>query len=582
MSSFPVAAPLVALVLVECVVGLPKRSRWPVASVFTAIAIAAAAPDQVLPVAVVTAMVAAAAWRPWEHRRPIAAPALSRLAVIVATAGAVQVLEPPGAAALGAAVAVLAGHVGNRVTVSRAAQLIGSPALAALVADSAANQLLVVPIAIAAAMISEVHGGRFRSRNLEPNTGLEVQASSTRPGVNAEAAGAIFLARMPDITATIPSGDTDALMAQIGRRVRPYGAMFHSEDMLTWSVPRSEALEMQQAVLQALKELKRPIKVGNYELLLNPAAGLAIEPGASAHHLRRAVRAARHAATVPGRVWIDRATDWANHDDDLRLIADIPTAITAKQVTPAYQPLVNRHGEVIAVEALARWDHPQHGNVPPSRFIPLAARSGTLSALTISIINQTLAHLEQWHADGHMVWAQVNLDPSLLNDPDWFSEIQHALARSNVDPKWLLLEITESEAIQPETERVIFELRELGMRIAIDDFGVGQSSLARLRDMPIDQLKFDRSFTEHVDTDPHAAAVLAATLRLADVLGIQTVCEGVETDGQAEKLNRLGCDIQQGYLYGRPVVSEQLFAGCAAVPHDSSSMASENAEPTVA
>jgi len=250
-------------------------------------------------------------------------------------------------------------------------------------------------------------------------------------------------------------------------------------------------------------------------------------------------------------------------DDSTRLqkVEELRIALTTDQLVLHYQPKVDLDtGDVHSVEALVRWEHPTNGLVYPDAFLHLVEESGLMPALTRVVLVQALDQVAQWHAHGQPLTVAVNLSASSLVDSDLPRQVASMLAARRVSPQALQLEITE-EFLMADRERarsILTLLRNTGIQISVDDYGTGYSSLSYLRDLPIDELKLDRSFIVPMADDTRAAALVASTIALAHSLGLRMVAEGVETDVAYSELRRLGCDQAQGYFMCRPMPAAEL------------------------
>ena len=240
----------------------------------------------------------------------------------------------------------------------------------------------------------------------------------------------------------------------------------------------------------------------------------------------------------------------------LELERDLREALQSGQFELHYQPQICAADDrVCGVEALLRWRHPVRGMVSPLTFIPVAEETGIIQPLGLWVLDEACRQLAAWRREGiDGVRMAVNLSAQQLRSPDLIGEVRAALRRHGLGHGDLELEVTESTAMT-DPERAIGQLkalRDLGVHLAIDDFGTGYSSLAYLKLLPIQTLKLDRAFVSDIETDENDAAISAATLALAHSLGLTVVAEGIETEGQSEFLRRHGCDVLQGYLFGRP------------------------------
>ena len=212
------------------------------------------------------------------------------------------------------------------------------------------------------------------------------------------------------------------------------------------------------------------------------------------------------------------------------------------------------------MEALLRWNDPDRGLVYPDDFIPAAEEMSLLEPIGDWVIGALAQQILDWREQGLQPHVSFNVSPRQLHRPDFGAELAARLADLEIDPAWLTMELTESATLR-EPERIgpiLRELSEAGLRLAIDDFGAGWSSLARLRLLPVDILKIDRSFLREIPEDPEAGAIVDAVIALSDALGMDTVAEGVETRVQALFLAAQGCRLAQGRFFGDPVPAAEL------------------------
>ncbi len=236
-------------------------------------------------------------------------------------------------------------------------------------------------------------------------------------------------------------------------------------------------------------------------------------------------------------------------------------AIQHHQLLLHYQPKLDlRSGEVDAVEALARWQHPTRGLLYPDDFIPAAEQSGLIRPLTLEVLELALRQCRLWWDIGLQIAVAVNLSASNLLDSQLPAQVAALLQHTGLPPEALYLEITETTLMLDHirSAEVLGALRRLGVRIAVDDYGTGYCSLAYLREFPVDELKLDKSFVVHLAEDPIAAAIVKSTIDLAHALGLLIVVEGVETEDALRQLVRYGCDLAQGYHIARPKPGAEL------------------------
>lgn len=247
----------------------------------------------------------------------------------------------------------------------------------------------------------------------------------------------------------------------------------------------------------------------------------------------------------------------------LRGIEELRRAIDRSELVLHYQPKVDlRTGRLDGVEALVRWQHPERGLLAPDAFIPQAERYGFMRLLTAGVLSQALDQVSAWRQGDGPTSVAVNVSASNLLDTDLPEQIATMLAMRELPGEALTVEITEGVlmADPDRASRVLHSLRALGVHISIDDYGTGYSSLARLRDLPVTELKLDRSFVQQIDHDARSDAIVESTIQLAHSLGLRLVAEGIETESACRRLAAMGCDIGQGYHLGRPT-SADAFTG---------------------
>ncbi|MFC4071758.1 putative bifunctional diguanylate cyclase/phosphodiesterase [Actinoplanes subglobosus] len=247
---------------------------------------------------------------------------------------------------------------------------------------------------------------------------------------------------------------------------------------------------------------------------------------------------------------------------DAALAEALEGALQRDEFTVVYQPIVDlASGRVVAAEALLRWQHPLHGAVSPATFIPVAERSGEIVGIGRWVLEQAVRQVAAWREAGADLTVTVNVSPRQLQEPQLARDVLAVLERAGVPPRSLVVEVTESAMVDEAVEiAVLRRLRSAGVKIAIDDFGTGYSSLQYLTRLPVDVLKVDRGFVARLDGTAEGAAIAEAVIRLAQILRLTTVAEGIETEQQAVELRALGSERGQGYLFSRPVAPEQVFA----------------------
>lgn len=314
-----------------------------------------------------------------------------------------------------------------------------------------------------------------------------------------------------------------------------------------------------------LARLAAPLDIGGHHIVPHCSIGIALYPehGRSGEELmRHADLALYHAKEAGGKAGCFYAESMGRRAEErLLLEIDLRDGLCRDEFEVWYQPQVSfASGEVVAVEALLRWQHPRLGQIPPSRFIPLAEECGLIWELGAHVLERALAQVRAWDAHGHKVQRMaVNVSARQLR-PGFAQLVEDLLAASGVDPRRLELEITESTygLDGPHLLELIRRLSLRGVGFAVDDFGVGYSSLAQLKRFPVSVLKIDRAFTEELVGSAQNRAIVQAITTLSRILGLRTVAEGVEEVEQNHILRELGCDDAQGYFHGRPMPPAQL------------------------
>ena len=323
-----------------------------------------------------------------------------------------------------------------------------------------------------------------------------------------------------------------------------------------------------QAVRRArhlVDSLAEPMAISGVQLRIEASVGVAVcrdgrtETGELLRQAGQALMEAKELRT--GVAAYDSARDRSS-TDSLTLLAELPAALaTTDQIVLALQPAVDLEtGAPTGVEALTRWRHPRRGDLSPADFIAQVESSELLAAFTRYVLDRSLEAAAAWAAAGLDLPISVNVSARSLLDPTLPSQVFDALRRHRVPAGRLVLEITETVAVRDETivYGVLKALRESGVKISVDDFGTGFSTLSFVAMVPFDELKVDRSFVAAMTEKPAAAAVVRGAVELADRIGVRVVAEGVETAEQRAALLALGCTTAQGYHFCRPMPADKI------------------------
>ena len=314
------------------------------------------------------------------------------------------------------------------------------------------------------------------------------------------------------------------------------------------------------------ERLREPIVIDGVRMGVQASIGISVAPDHAdsvVMLLKRADIALYRAKSARGDIQVYRPEIDQHTVERLSLLGDLHSAIDHAEFVLAYQPQVcTRTGDVVGVEALARWVHPRHGLIGPDVFIPLAESSGLIGPLSRWGIETAVASLARWRAQGHDLTMAVNISARLLSDLDLPVFIADALERNQVPASRLTVEVTESTimADPKRASEVLGRLRELGVSLAVDDYGTGYSSLSYLRRIAVDELKIDKSFILQMGLDDNSAIIVRSTVELAHSLGLVVTAEGVEDLPTLEALQGLGCDRVQGFFHSRPLSSLALEA----------------------
>ena len=330
-------------------------------------------------------------------------------------------------------------------------------------------------------------------------------------------------------------------------------------------LPEVESEEDALAAADKIRNaLSIPIAVRDQSLEVEASAGIALYPdhGFDPETLLQHAEVAMYNAkrSKAGRELYGNA----RHEfspERLRLVQDLRGGIASGQLELHYQPKIRlSDNRVVGVEALARWNHPERGLIPPDTFIPLAERTGLIRPLTVAVLESATDQLAAWRSKGIELGMAVNLSPRNLLDHELPHQMKRLLEERHLPTTWLELELAENTiTADPKRARdVLARLDAMGIWLAIDDFGTGSSSLDYLEQLPVTTLKIDRSFVNGMADNEDDAAIVGSTISLGRNLGLRVVAEGVETEETLERLRRLGCDLVQGYLLSRPLPAAEF------------------------
>lgn len=354
---------------------------------------------------------------------------------------------------------------------------------------------------------------------------------------------------------------------RLGSCLRPEDTLVRmSGDEFAVLAPRLKQSEDGARIAQRLREaLRPPFQINEREIFVTASIGVSMFPGDGVSVpdlLRHAETAMYWAKEAGGDAFhlYNSSMDLAAHER-LTLEGGLRQALRQGEFALLYQPQVElTTGWMVGAEALVRWNHPKMGQVPPSKFIPLAEETGMILPLGEWVLREACAQAARWQRQSRPMRVAVNISARQFDQPGLVELVTQALDQTGLAPTLLDLELTESTIVKhPEQAiKTLYALRALGVRLSLDDFGTGYSALSSLRRFPLDVLKVDRSFIMEIAQRPEDQAVVRAVIALAHALGLETVTEGVETEEQRTTLQSLGCDMMQGYLHSRPMLPSLL------------------------
>ena len=321
----------------------------------------------------------------------------------------------------------------------------------------------------------------------------------------------------------------------------------------------------ESAAQRILDSLTAPFRAGGTELYVSASIGISLYPqdGDEPGSLLRNADAAMLESKKGGHAYVVSNRGALDSSAKLRFVTRLRKAVESQRWTLHYQPVLDlATGRMRGVEALIRWIEADGTMVPPGDFIPVAEELGLIEAIGDWVVRELVYQSQAWRELDIDLSVSFNLSPRQFWQPDLAKGILERIGEGGVDPSKVVVEITESSAMaDPDRAQAILEdLHAGGLRIAIDDFGTGYSSLARIREMPVDVLKIDRSFVSGVDVDPQNQSIVAAFIELARGLGLTTLAEGIETEGELAFVRDRGCVMGQGFYFSKAVPPEEIIA----------------------
>ncbi len=320
---------------------------------------------------------------------------------------------------------------------------------------------------------------------------------------------------------------------------------------------------MARTLLDAMRE---PFRVNGSEVFISGSIGVAIFPndGDSCDTLLKHAGVAMNQAKLSGRNAYEFYSPSMNARalERLSLENQLRRALERDELLAVYQPKVNlKTGQVMGSEALMRWHHPERGSISPGQFIPLAEETGLIVPFGQWVLSTACKQNKMWHSAGlAKIRVAVNVSARQFRDGKFVQTLVNALEVSKLDPQYLTLELTENTIMENAQENLnlLHEIKEIGIKLSVDDFGTGYSSLSYLKQLPLDELKIDRSFISGIRSETDDAPIVTAIIAMAHSLGLRVVVEGIETEHQLKFSRDRGCDEYQGFLFSQPVPSAEF------------------------
>ncbi|GAB4321401.1 MAG: hypothetical protein Kow0010_01730 [Dehalococcoidia bacterium] len=403
---------------------------------------------------------------------------------------------------------------------------------------------------------------------------MQLQSAIERAEARGRMVGLLFfdLDELKDINDALGHEAGDELLRETGRRlanaVEPFGIAFRlSGDEFTVLLPNvqdeKEPLVIAERILETLRA--KPFLVGTRSVRITGSIGVALYPRDAwdSASLMRAADSAMYVAKQEGR---DKVQEFSSDASEAKrwktaLIQSLAGAAARGELRLDYQPIARmRDDQIVGVEALVRWDHPEFGELSPTVFVPLAETSDLIDEIGEWVLVTATRQLREWDRQGVKLRVSVNVSPRQLRRPGFARFVAQILTRSGISPERLELEVTERSLVEEADETIgtLRDLRQIGVGLAVDDFGIGYSGLSYFKRLPVTAVKLDRSFVFDLMDNATDQLIIETIIGLGHALGLRIIAEGVECEEHAEFLRARGCDEYQGYLLSQPLPARSI------------------------